>query len=101
MAFPGTSLFKSHFTHRLLVDAYAPLHACPPQRSASPEEAPETAREASPPINFGVDLLANQKPLLTPQMLPMAMPPARDITRGGAGADTHEEERRHPPVNPS
>ena len=61
----------------------------------------ETAREASPPINFGVDLLANQKPLLTPQMLPMVMPPARDITRGGAGADTHEEERRHPPVNPS
>ena len=76
-----------HVTHRLLVDASAPPHGRPP---------PEAAQEASTPIKFwrwhARYLLANQKPLARPQVLPLVTPPA---TPEVAQEDiTHEAERR-------
>ena len=87
-----------------------------PQQESSPEEAPKAAREASLPIKFGIDmlagqseasgyasgaslpikfgiemhagyLLADQKPLVIPQLLPLVRPHQRwrrGHTRGGA-----------------
>ena len=38
-------------------------------------------------------------PLVMPKMLPLVMPPAADASPEVAREDTHEGERRHPPVN--